>query len=158
MEALILQTTCKGYAPEGAGVRRVSYWIDCVEELQTQGYKYYLEAQPGRRITSGDLQYEYRTGTTNFFFKEPVPTIEQLRATVAPRFIPRLLGAKVPAAICLQYRKYYSEMSSVGRGFFAGTFHYPMIAEWIDFFEATLTMGTVEELIADFYKKTQPAP
>ncbi len=102
------------------------------EALRQQGYRFCMGVRPGRRITVGSMWLEWRQlGTVIFFFKDEIPEDMLERLRVGKR---NLNLKEIPT---VEYRKFYSQMSSVGRSWYKAALTPRDVKQWINFFEAT---------------------
>lgn len=123
-------TICKGYgpdcfkqfesAPEGYG--------DIVLKYLEAGYLHCLLALSASQegVTCGDLNSEYRhSAQPALFFKDEPPAWDVLARG----------EYEGPPIVIVESRKFYSDMSSIGRGLYVGEFSGKNVAEWIAFWE-----------------------
>ena len=105
---------------------------DFVRGLKGQGYTHYLNLKTPKHVSVGPIDCEFRILIAAAFFKGNPPSFEELRAGIA---------GKIPV---YEYRKFYSWMSSIGRGDFGATLTGAELSEWISFFEPE--PGSVQEI------------
>jgi len=100
--------------------------------LKKEGYAHYLIIRP-RRVTIGSIDNEWRPLIGAVFFKSTIPTFSSLKGGSVQESMP-----------IIEQRKFYSQMSSIGKGHFCATLEPQEIASWIEFFESR--EGEVEEI------------
>jgi hypothetical protein len=130
-------TTPKAETPETtpAFVRKFEKLADSgdfVRGLKERGYTHYLNLKMPKHITIGTLDHEFRILIAAVFFKGEPLSFEELRAGIREN---------VPV---LEIRKFYSQMSGVGRSNFGAILTGVELREWISFFEPE--PGTVREI------------
>lgn len=101
-------------------------------ELKRIGYTHFVNVH-AKRITIGDLLGEYRIMSAAAFFKGEPPALDTV------------LSEEIPF---IENRKFYSDMSSVGRGQYHATLTPDDLLCWIEFFEANPgVVGNIDDLI-----------
>lgn len=102
-------------------------------ELKRLGYTHYVNMRTAR-VTIGNILGEYRIMSAAAFFKGVPPTD---------------MTANLPGEIpFIENRKFYSEMSSVGRDTYGATLAGEDMMSWIEFFEANAGhVSEIDELI-----------
>jgi len=126
-------TMCKGYGPDcfGSFLSAGNFtYADLVSRYLAKGYDHCLTAassSPTGVITCGDEMSEYRhLSRPALFFKGEPPLWEVL---VKGQYC----GAD--PVVIVEYRKFYSNMSSIGRALCIVEFSGEELAEWIAFWE-----------------------
>lgn len=137
LSAILLKTTPKAETPEEtpAFVRKFDELKDAsdfVLGLKARGYTHYLNLKMPKRVTVGDLSYEFRILIAAAFFKGEPPSFEALSAGIED---------SIPV---YEYRKFYSGMSTIGRGELGAHLTGSELKAWIAFFEPE--PGTVRRI------------
>jgi len=144
MRAAVVRTTAKAEtaAEQPEFLKRFAYQkgVDdvrlLVEQLAREGYTHFANATAAR-VTVGDLRMEWRILSCGVFFKEPAPRLEQLQQ--------REFAA---SATILEIRKFYSDMSSIGKSVAQGVLAPDELKAWADFFEVSFD---TPKPIAEFF-------
>ena len=100
--------------------------------LKEEGFTHYLNVRPGR-VTVGDISWEWRILIAAVFFKREPPSFDDIKS-----------GSISVDSPVLERRKFYSDMSSVGKGEFCATLDGSELASWVEFFESE--SGVVREI------------
>ena len=102
-----------------------------LQQILADGYVHCLTTE-GPRITVGDLTHEWRIMTGRLFFRHRIENAKSVREVVEKNIH---LFEQFPMCIS---RKFYTNMSSVGRGWATALFSPEEAKEFCTFFELAL--------------------
>ncbi len=106
------------------------------KQLKEQGYTHYLNLRTNR-VTIGSIEDEYSVLVAGVFSKGAPRSFKHICESVTSGEFP-----------LLEQRKFYSMMSSTGRGYFSATLDADELMSWITFFECDAGyVCKIEELI-----------